>query len=291
MIYYSDSMELEVISELFRGSVNDAVVCRDRRSVSGATYTMLVIRDRGCARKMLQVMSASERSGESPCLKQIAQNEELIFLFPYREERKFSTFAKGQLTSPAIGEEISINLVMECLSISLPWPILHLILQQDSVQISKERSIYFTYALDLSSLNPQKGEKNCVAACTNLILDLLGTAPVGKKKKSNKLKSFELIQKKNLNHTYQTFTELYQDIKFSALPPKKTSVSGKIRGVWNRNIDKLFRALLIICSLVFVAALAALITQIIFGDIPWLRLLQHTFDIIGTENLHTGGHV
>ena len=30
-------------------------------------------------------------------------------------------------------------------------------------------------------------------------------------------------------------------------------------------------------------------SQLVFGDIPWLRLFRYTFDVIGTENLHMGG--
>ena len=128
MIYYAQNMELEVISQVFHGSVNDVAVCRDRLSASGTLYTLLVVRDRECARKLLTVMEGNQRSGESVCLLQFSQNETMLFLFSYREERKFSSFAAGQMTSPEAGEAIGINLVMECLSTGLPWPLLYMVL-------------------------------------------------------------------------------------------------------------------------------------------------------------------
>lgn len=89
-------MELEVISQVFHGSANDVAVCRDRLPASGTRYTLLAVHDRECARKMLTVMEDNQRSGESACLLQFSQNETMLFLFPYREERKFSAFASGQ---------------------------------------------------------------------------------------------------------------------------------------------------------------------------------------------------
>ena len=295
MINYPQEMELEVVSELFRGSVNDAVVCRDRLSASGAMYTVLIVHDRICARKLLAVMENSDRSEPSPCLMHVAQNENLLFVFPYREERKFSSFAKGQLVTPAVGESIAINLVMECLSTGLPWPLLYLVLEQGCVQIAKDNTVYFTMGLDLKDLEPHRTERNCVSSCARMVLDLLSSPSAGYGKKRGKrnksLKSFELIQKKSVKGAYQGFPELYQDIKLTALPPKKPSLKSRAKVWWQRNRDWLFRLLLVICTILVVIALAMLMTQIIFGDIPWLRLFQNTFDVIGTENLHQGGRL
>ena len=65
MIYFPEGMELEEVSVVFQGSVNDVVVCRDRRSAAGTLYTLLAIHDRECARKMLEVMENGQK-GESP---------------------------------------------------------------------------------------------------------------------------------------------------------------------------------------------------------------------------------
>ena len=292
MVFYTRNMELEVISQVFHGSVNDVAVCRDRLSASGTLYTLLAVHDRECARKLLTVMEDGQRAGESACLLQFSQNEAMLFLFPYREERKFSSFAAGQMISPEAGEAICINLVMECLSTSLPWPLLYLVLEQDCVQIAKDNTVYFTMILDLKDLEPARTERNCVSSCARLLLDLLaGPVAGGGRRRRRKLKSFELIRKKTGKNAYTGFPELYQDIKVTALPQVKPSLKSRFRIFWKNNRDRLFRILLVLCILLAVAAAVVLVSQLIFGDVPLLRLFRHTFDVIGTENLHQGGRL
>ena len=55
------------------------------------------------------------------------------------------------------------------------------------------------------------------------------------------------------------------------------------------NSATLFRILLLLCIVLLLCAAVMVISQIIFGDIPLLRLFQHCFDVIGTENLHRRG--
>ena len=289
MIYYCERMELEVVSELFHGRVNDVAVCRNRLSPAGALYTLLIVRDRACARNMLEVMENGERSGDSPCITYLTHNEQLVFVFPYREERKFSAFARGQAESRGTAEAIAINLVMACLSSGLPWPLLYLALEQDCVQISRENSVYFTLNLDLAGLDVRKDERKCASSCARLLLELLEVTDG--RKRSKQLKSYELIRKKSAKNAYARFPELYQDIKLTAVPMEKPSLKTKLKGIWHRNRDRLFRLLLVVCVLLVLVALAMLVTQLIFGEIPWLRLFQHTFDVIGTENLHIGGRL
>ena len=291
MVYYSGKQELEVISEVFRGSVNDVVICRNRLSASGALYTLLVVRDRECARRMLMVMEREIPGEEAACLGHFSQNEALIFVFPYRNERKFSDFAAGQMTSPEVGEQICINLVMECLSSGLPWPLLYLVLEQGRVQIAQDNTVYFTACLDLEALQEDVTESRCISACARLIMDLLTRPAAGRRKRRKDLKSYELIRKKSAKNAYAGFPELYRDIKLTALPLEKLTLGQRVRGAWGRNRDRLFRVLLVLCILLVLVALAALVTQMIYGDIPWLRLFQHNFDVIGTENLHRGGRL
>ena len=289
MVYYAQGMELEVVSRVFHGSVNDVVVCRDRLSASDTLYTLLVVHDRECARKLLTVMETGRHTDESACLMCFAQNEAMLFLFPYREERKFSAFAAGQVTSAGEGESIGVNLVVECLSTALPWPLLYLVLEQDCVQIAQDNTIYFTMILDLAELDPARTERNCVSSCARLLLELLDRPAVGRRRRRKKLKSFELIWKKMAKNAYTGFPELYQDIKLTALPQEKPSLRSRGRIFWQDNRDRLFRILLAVCLLLAAAAAVVLISQLIFGDVPLLRLFRHTFDVIGTENLHQGG--
>lgn len=288
MVYYAQGMELEVVSLAFHGEANDVAVCRDRLSASDTLYTLLAVRDRACARNLLTVLESGRRTGESPYLFCFSQNEDMLFLCTYREERRLSAFAAGQMTTPEAGEAICINLVVACLSTGLPWPLLYLVLEQGCIQIAKDNSIAFTMNLDLSRLEPDRTEKDCVQSCAGLLLELLeGPAAVSGRRK--KLKSYELIWKKTGKNAYTGFPELYQDIKVTALPKTRRSLRGKLAIFLRDNRDRLFRLLLAVCILLTIAAGVVLVSQLIFGEVPLLRLFHHTFDVIGTENLHQGG--
>ena len=287
MVYYAEGKELEVVSTVFCGSVNDVYICRNRTSASGALYTLLVVRDRECAKKMLLL---EREDGESAWLMHFAQNEELIFAFPFREERKFSAFARGQAVGAEVAESICVNLVMECLSANLPWPLLYLVLEQDGVQIAQDNTVYFTMCLDLAALDTDRTEQNCVSSCARLMMELLDVSAAPPRKKGL-VKSFELITKKSAKNAYSAFPELYRDIKLTAIPEEKPTLLNRAKGAWRRNRDILFRVLLVLCAVLVIVALAALATQMIYGEIPWLRIFQNTFDVIGTENLHVGGPI
>lgn len=107
-----------------------------------------------------------------------------------------------------------------------------------------------------------------------------------KKKKKKLLQSCELIEKKCRSRSYSSLAELYRDIQLTALPEKKATLKQRLKGVWIRNRDRIFRVLLVVCAIVLIVALIMLISQILFGDIPLLRLFRHCFDTIGTEQLN-----
>lgn len=288
MIYYPRGMELEVVSELFRGRVNDAVVCRDRLSASGEMYTLLIVHNREYAMKLLGVLEDNTRDGTSPCIMSFAQNDKLIFMFPYREERKLSSFVKGQITDITTSETIAVNLVMECLSVALPWPLLHLVLEQELVNINKDNTVYFTMNIDLEKLDPEVNEKKCVSDCVWMLMEILDAPIAGKHKRKKQSKSLELIRKKSTKGAYTCLPELYQDIRFTAIIIKESSLARGFKGFWKRNRDRFFKILFALCIALVVVALLMLITKLIFGDIPWLRLFENRFDVIGTQDLHRG---
>lgn len=283
MRYTAQNMELEEVSTLFHGSVNDVVVCKDIRCAAQPLYVLWVVHDRKCAKDVLLMMQTQRPGARTPYLLSFTQNEILCFVFPYREARPFRKFAKGQLTGPAQSEEICINLVTACMMSDLPWPMLSLVFQQGLVNINKDNSVYFGFALDLAALQKQNDERACVSACVGLMLELLSDAPA---KKRRPLKSLELIEKKHSRDAYNQFHELYQDIRVTALKKEKISWKARLAAWWDTYRDNLFRALLVICLLLLVLAGLMMLSQVIFGDIPFLRLFRHTFDVIGTENLH-----
>lgn len=283
MIYQGGNLVLSTIWEVFRGPVNDVFVCRDLNSPVELCYTLLVIHDRSCVKKMLAILEESDRgaAGQTPYLLRFTQNEQMCFVFEYRQERRLSAFAPGQMTNSRQREKICVSLVMECLTSPLPFPLLYLVLTQGNVHLEKDDTVYFTYGLDLSQLDEQRDEAACVSCCAQLLLDLLE----GGGKRRRKLKSYELIRKKVSKNAYSAFPELYRDVKVTALPERREGIRSRMKGFWLRNRDRIFKILLALCIIAVIITLIMLISQLIFGEIPLLRLFERTFEQIGTENL------
>lgn len=282
MIYQSEQMELDVIWEILHGTANDVVVCRDLRSPTGIYYTVLVVHDRTCLRNLLQIFQQEgQETGKTPYIARFSQNEDMCLVFPYREDRKMSTFAEGQMLTLQDREAVSIHFMIECLSLQLPAPFLRLLLEQDCVQLAKDNSVYITYSLDLSEMDMATGDAQCTMICAELILKLLE----GTGRKTHKLKSFRLIRKKLEKKAYKNLPELYRDVKLSALSTEKVGIKRMFAGFVLRNKDLMFHLLLVLCGILILTALAMMISQLIYNDIPWLRLFQTGFEVIGTETL------
>ena len=274
-------MLLSPVREVLRGSVNDILVCRDLRSSARSSYLLIAIRDRETARRVLAVLQSSQREtgGKSPYLKMFTENEYLCFLFEYRPERRLDRFSDGQLTTPQSRERVCVNLVMECLSSALPFPLLYLALEKENVHLLQDDGVYLTCCFDLSRLDESIGEAECADRCVQILLDLL------RRQSRRQLKSFELLRKKSERGAYGSLPELYRDIRFSSLPEQKTPFRKRLAAFWERNKDLFFRILLRVCVILAAAAVIILICQLLFGGFPLLRLFQNTFEVIGTENL------
>lgn len=283
MTYQTDSMVLDTVREVYSGPVNSVVICQDLASPHPMYYTLLVIRDRACAKTMLKVLQDSDRPSPEDAglaMRCFSQNEELVYLFPYRKERPFTAFAQGQMSSLQEREATCVNLVMECLYTSLPFPLLYLVLDQGNLHIEQDNNVFFTYYLNLEELDPEMGEADCARLCAHYILSLL-TPPQGK----GRLQSLELIRRKLDKNAYRGLPELYRDIKVTSLPQHKRSLKARLKHFWRENKDRLFRLLLVLCVAAGAIALVALLSQLIFGDFPLARLFERRFEMIGTESL------
>ncbi|MEG1942593.1 MAG: hypothetical protein RR049_02160 [Angelakisella sp.] len=284
MLYQHGDMVLEKVGTGLRGTVNDVFICRDIGSVLGTLYTLVVIYDRECAKQMTALLEEprGDLREEKPYLAAFTVNEQFCYIFPYREERRLSTFAAGQLLTSHLNENCCINIVMECLSTLLPYPLLYLVLTQNDLHIEKDGTVYFSYCFDLAKLDVANDEKACVTLCARRLLELLTTnAP----KKRKKLKSFTLLQKRANNGSYDCFPELYRDIRITAVDPQKQSWRKRLLDYLERNKDSLFRIMLVVCAIMVVLTLLIIGSQALFGDIPIFRLLKNGFEVIGTRSM------
>lgn len=279
MIYQDSGRILTELRCVFHGEANDVVICQDTAAPAAPRYTLLVIRDPECARRLLEVFRAAGPGRDQPYLFRFSVNDRLCLAFPYRPERRLDRFAEGQMPSPAAREAVCVSLVMECLASNLPYPLLYLALDPENLHIGADNQVYFTHYFDLAKLDPRKGEASCCGHCVETLLPLLE----GGSRKG--LKSFQLLWKKLDRNACQSFSELYRDIRLTAVPIKKPSIRQRIRSAWRRNEDRLFRLLLIVSSAAVITALVILITDALFGESFLFKLFENHFSQIGTERL------
>ena len=284
LIYCAENMLLEPIQDVLRGAQNDVLVCRDLRSPVGATYTLWVVRDRALVKTLLDLFENMPRElleGETPYIARFSEGENMCFLLDYQTPRPLQRFAAGQASTVQQRERICIDLVMACLASPLPFPLLCCILEQNCVNIAQDGSIYFSYAVDLSQVNPADDETVCTDLCVSRILELL--------EENRRLKSMQLLHMKLEKSAYQSLAELYRDIRLTVVPERKPSLLKRIKGIWLRNKDRWFRWLLAASVIIVVLTVLVLLSQLIFGDVPLFRLFEHSMDVVGTERLDGKG--
>jgi hypothetical protein len=282
MAFTAGGMMLDIVSEVFTGQFNDVAVCRDLSSPLDTFYTLVVIKDRDCAKRMLSVLQDGGRKlpdgAETHRAFCFSHNDTLCYLFPYRPERPLRRFAAVQIDSPAKWERVCINLVMECMSSALPYPLLALALESGNVHMEKDGAIYFSYDFDLAQLNAKDDERACARRCAETMLGLLHPG-------SKKVKSARLMQTKLSRNAFKGLSELYRDIKVTALPEGKAKLSKRFTGFFVRNRDTFFRLLLIVSVLILIFALLTGILKLIYGNVPLFRLFEDSFGRIGTRKL------
>ncbi|MCR5503817.1 MAG: hypothetical protein K6F53_12500 [Lachnospiraceae bacterium] len=278
MIFESSKLKLEEVSTVRITPVNDCLICKDLKTNGAVMYTVLRVRDHEMVRNLLTMYEALE-SNDNPLLDSYSAEGDHIFIFPYRKERPLDLFYMGDTMPLQQSEDICINVILTCMTSGLPWPLLYLALRQGLLNLNRDDSVYLTYTIDLSELNPEIREKDCVVECARILMTLLES------KAAQKADSYLLLQKKSANQSYSFFTELYRDVRLASAPKRK-------KGLWHRFLrflaarsDFFFGILFWICLILAIVAIAMFLTNIAFGDIPWLRLFFNSFKKIGTEVL------
>lgn len=279
MVYQSQKMNLECLQIVKKSRVNDICVCRDLSTAAGNLYTLLMIKEHQVAKAYLEVFEQAGMSAQDSYIHNFSEQGVFCMAFEYKQERPLSKFYAGGSYTLAECETICENLIMTCMMSNLPYPILYLILKQGQINLARDHSVYLGYGIDLTELDTKKTERDCAVQCASIIRELLSS------KKAQKAFSYRLLEKKISRKSYDRFTELYKDIRITAAPKKEKGIRRKLMRLWNKNQDTVFRILLVICVVLAVLAAVSLICQLVFGDIPWLRIFFNGFKVIGTESL------
>ena len=282
MIYHVNELALMPIREQYSGPDNDLVICEDMREEKKAYYTVLLIKNHELARKVLKVLESGKRNGQ--CYLDIfTVNDGFGIVFPYIRERYLTDFYMDSQFSLEACETICINLIMECLSSPMPYPLLYLLLMERQIYLRADNNVQLGYPLNLSLLDENAREEDCAVVCASVVRDLL------RRHGDEEAASYQLLTRKVKKRAYRKFTDLYYDVKMTAInPDNKKDLKGKIKGLKGNVKEKspvLFRILLAICIILVILALISIISMLAGGRIPLLRFFSNNFKVIGTESL------
>ena len=285
MVYHVGKMILQQTQEIFRGKVNDVIVCQDMAAGGKRYYTVLIVHDRNVAKRILELFHARRGQAKERFVADFTWKDSYLMVFDYVRERYLHQFFAAEITTLAECEQLCLNLVAECLACGVPYPLLYLQLMQDQIHISKDKNVYLGYCIDLEQFSERITERECATLCAQKIFPMLGEVSVGKKGKVSKATSYHLLEKRSWKSGYYRFTDLYKDLRMASVPLKKDGIILRIKKFFRYNQDRLFRLLLTVCVLLGVLALIMIVSQFVFSDVPFLRLFVNTFKRIGTESL------
>ena len=279
MTFESQKAIYTIVSTLFSGESNCCYVARLSDEMDGRSFTIIAVKDHDAIRTLMEAESRIANIENSQLVDFFSYGNDYILVFPYRQERPLVTFFVGEALTLGEIEEIGTNLLLTCISASLPYPLLYLLLDQGQINLSKDGSIYFSYVIDLKYMDLRRTERDCTVKCAQILRALLAT------KENEKNISYELISRKSDNNSYNSFTELYRDLRIAAMPVEKKGILIRIKSFFVRNADLLFGILFWVCLILGIIALIVLLSHVVWGDIPILRLFVNTFKNIGTESL------
>ena len=279
MVYQIGNMILQQTQEIFHGEVNDIVVCQDIADGSKTYYTVLVIHDRTLAKKLMDMFHTDKEQKNDRFVIDFTWKNSYVMVFTYVKERPLKQFFTSEIATLQECETLAQNLTVECLAGGIPYPILYLQLKQDQIHISKDKSIYLGYNIDLAEFSQKRTEKDCATLCAQKIFGYIESLS------AQKATSYKLLEKKVWKSGYQRFTDLYKDLKMAAQPLKKEGPILRFKKFIKHNQDRFFKVLIVVCVMLGLLALAMILSQMIFSDVPFLRIFFNPFKVIGTESL------
>ncbi len=268
-----------LLGRIKKTAANEVMICEDTVDTAGGKCTVLAVNDHRILHRLIDIYDSREDIPQEDEPQILSGEGRSFVVYPYVQERPMDDFYMGGAMTLQECEEVCINLIIACMTSNLPWPVLFLVLKQHEIQLAKDRSVHLSYRLDLTELDDTIGESECAVECARILLTLLES------KASSKAKSYLLLKKKTEKYSYSSFKELYKDVEIAAEPDKKHGIIAVLKAWFNRNKPILFRILLWISIILAVFVIITFLTNLIFGDVPWLRLFIRSFEKIGLESL------
>lgn len=277
MVFESAGIRLKSVRTVLVNESCEILVCENLNDTNRAYSTVIIVKEHELVGRFLKAYENS--GGKNGRVETYASGGRYLIVYPYERERPLKTFCVGGAMSLQECEEICINLIIACMTCELPWPILYLVLTQDQVHLAADGGVYLSYMIDMSSLDETKTQKDCVVACARILLRVLES------KAERKADSYVLLNMKTERESYETFPELYKDVEVASVSNRNNGLLVRIIGLFTDHKDQIFRVFLMICVLLLVFTVVTLLTNAIFGDVPWLRFFVSSFEQIGKESM------
>jgi len=277
MLYKSENLSLQTVMEVKKGTINNIEICQDLYSQN--YYTVLVIKDHETVQKIVLCLENNPAKNKG-YVDFFGYNNSFLLVFRYYPERKLDDFFMGMVLSLEDCENICLNLIVQCMTAGLPYPLIMLILKQRQIMLLKDDSIRLGFAIDLTDLDIKVTEKDCAAVLATIVRDLLSV------KMPKRNAGYKLLCKKIPRNAYNSFREIFKDIQLSASFMKKTSLKYRISNFFFQNGNKFFTVLLVVCTILLIMAIIALVSNAVWGYVPLFRILFGNFNQIGTEMLN-----
>lgn len=275
MIYQSDKMAYAPVMAFLKGDTGEVFICRDAFAGRGNYYTLFVLRDHGTVRRLIRVMEQSAYGYEC-CLEIFQQGGVYCAVFPYVKERNLKSFYMPNRISLETRGKVCENLILACMLSKFPYPLLYLALEQEQIHLRKDYSVELGCTVDLDDLDENIGEKECVRQCAVLLRELL------KNGKGRENMAYQFFAKK---WGYETFGELYRDMRLVKRTMKKQRVFTRLRLLFQCHREGMARTLRLVCMGLIILTLACLLYRAVWGEIPFSRFWNNPFKVIGTESL------
>ncbi len=273
------SNRYKTVQKVKRSDVNEVTVCEDLEDERNQLFTVLSVSDHHVMRRFIEIYDKADYIEENTVINMFSDDGKFFIVYPYVKERALQDFYMGGALTLHECEEICVNLIIACMTSNLPWPVLYLVLKQREIQLAKDGAITLSYRVDLSELDAGIGEKECAIECAAILIGLL------EPKSRRKANSYVLLKKKTEKYSYNSFKDLYKDVEIAAEPERKKGFVASIKAWFNRNKHTLFRVLMWVSLILALFVIITFLTNLIFGDVPWLRLFIRNFERIGLESL------
>lgn len=279
MVFDTGTRRLETVYEALHGKVNDVVVCRETGGSGIAYATVWVIREHVLAKELVQCFHGMPDAPGTGYLESFSSGGAFCFTFPYYQERPLEHFYSQAAYTDAQRRSIWLDCIVACMSAGLPFPVLYLLLSQGQLGLGTDGRVIFHYLADLADFDRNVGESGCAAVCAGILAGLMG------EEAKKGFLGYDLLFRKMKQENYASFIELYKDVKLVTGDRDRKNWILRFRSGFGLHKDSLFKVLLAIGTGLAVLTLLMLLSQAVFGEIPFLRLFSDSFRVIGTESM------